>query len=204
MLSFNVTDITPQKIEQKLFVQKKENLVKWDLQERLRTIKPGQADAREYEQLCVDILKYLFSENVEFFDEQKKSNNRLYRFDFCGKIRTINTSEFFDTVQKFFGTKYLIFEFKNYEKAISQKEIYTTEKYLYEKALRKVAIIISRKGMDENAQKASRGSLRELGKLIIGLSDEDVNKLIDMKDNDEDPSDYLQVLLDNMLIDLEK
>ena len=59
MLSFNVTDITPQKIEQKLFVQKKENLVKWDLQERLRTIKPGQADAREYEQLCVDILKYL-------------------------------------------------------------------------------------------------------------------------------------------------
>ena len=58
--------------------------------------------------------------------------------------------------------------------------------------------------MDENAQKASRGSLRELGKLIIGLSDEDVNKLIDMKDNDEDPSDYLQVLLDNMLIDLEK
>lgn len=204
MLSFNVTDITPQKIEQKLFVQKKESLVKWDLQERLRTIKPGQADAREYEQLCVDILKYLFSENVEFFDEQKKSNNRLYRFDFCGKIRTINTSEFFDTVQKFFGTKYLIFEFKNYEKAISQKEIYTTEKYLYEKALRKVAIIISRKGMDENAQKASRGSLRELGKLIIGLSDEDVNKLIDMKDNDEDPSDYLQVLLDNMLIDLEK
>ena len=58
--------------------------------------------------------------------------------------------------------------------------------------------------MDENAQKASRGSLRELGKLIIGLSDEDVNKLIDMKDNDENPSDYLQVLLDNMLIDLEK
>lgn len=58
--------------------------------------------------------------------------------------------------------------------------------------------------MDENAQKASRGSLREMGKVIIVLSDEDVNKLIDMKDNDENPSDYLQVLLDNMLIDLEK
>ena len=58
--------------------------------------------------------------------------------------------------------------------------------------------------MDENAQKASRGSLRELGKLIICLSDEEVNKLIDMKNNDENPADYLEVLLDNMLMDLEK
>lgn len=204
MLSFNVTGITPRKIEQELFGQKKEKVVKGDLQERLRTNKPGQEDARAYELLCVDILKYLFSENIEFFDEQTKSNDGLYRFDFCGKIRSNNTSEFFDTVQRFFCTKYIIFEFKNYEKVISQKEIYTTEKYLYEKALRKVAIIISRRGMDENAQKASRGSLRELGKLIICLSDEEVNKLIDMKNNDEDPADYLEVLLDNMLMDLEK
>ena len=87
---------------------------------------------------------------------------------------------------------------------ITQKEIYTTEKYLYEKALRKVAIIISRKGSDESAKKAARGSLRELGKLIVCLSDEDVNKLIDMKNNKEEPADYLEALLDDMLMDLEK
>lgn len=75
---------------------------------------------------------------------------------------------------------------------------------MYEKALRKVAIIISRKGSDESAKKATRGSLRELGKLIICLSDEDVNKLIDMKINKEDPADYLEALLDDMLMDLEK
>ena len=102
MLSFNVTGITPRKIEQELFGQKKEKVVKGDLQERLRTNKPGQEDARAYELLCVDILKYLFSENIEFFDEQTKSNDGLYRFDFCGKIRSNNTSEFFDTVQSFF------------------------------------------------------------------------------------------------------
>lgn len=53
-------------------------------------------------------------------------------------------------------------------------------------------------------KKATRGSLRELGKLIICLSDEDVNKLIDMKINKEDPADYLEALLDDMLMDLEK
>ena len=78
------------------------------------------------------------------------------------------------------------------------------EKYLYEKALRKVAIIISRKGSDERAKKATRGSLCELRKLIICLSNEDANKLIDMKINKEDPADYLEALLDDMLMDLEK
>ena len=82
--------------------------------------------------------------------------------------------------------------------------MYTTEKYLYEKALRKVAIIVSRKGADINAKKAARGSLRESGKLIICLSDENINKLINMKNNKEDPGDYLEGLLDDMLMDLEK
>ena len=70
--------------------------------------------------------------------------------------------------------------------------------------MRKVAIIVSRKGADANAKKAIRGSLRESGKLIICLSDENINKLIDMKNNKEAPGDYLEVLIDDMLMDLEK
>lgn len=101
-------------------------------------------------------------------------------------------------------TDNLLFEFKNYTHEITQKEIYTTEKYLYEKALRKVAVIVSRKGPDENANKAARGSLREAGKLIICLSDENINKLIDIKNNSGDPGDFLEALLDDMLMDLEK
>ena len=46
--------------------------------------------------------------------------------------------------------------------------------------------------------------MRESGKLIICLSDENINKLIDMKNNKEAPGDYLEVLLDEMLLDLEK
>lgn len=46
--------------------------------------------------------------------------------------------------------------------------------------------------------------MRESGKLIICLSDEIINKLIDMKNNKEDPGDYLEALLDDMLMDLEK
>jgi len=203
LLSFGVSAIVPQKPEWYIFEQNLHAETNIDLQEKLRKIQAGD-DAQKYEKLCEEIMRYLFSENLEFFNPQRTSNDGLYRFDYCAKIKYGNTNEFFDTIKNFFQTKYIVFEFKNYTDEITQKEVYTTEKYLYEKALRKVAIIVSRKGADANAKKAIRGSLRESGKLIICLSDENINKLIDMKNNKEAPGDYLEVLLDDMLMDLEK
>ena len=55
---------------------------------------------------------------------------------------------------------------------------------------RNVAFIISRKGFDSNAQKASLGCLKESGKLIISLDDDDLIKMIYMKENGEEPSDH--------------
>lgn len=115
------------------------------------------------------------------------------------------TQDFFDTICKYFSTKYIVFEFKNYEKPITQREIYTIEKYLYEKALRKVAIIISRKGADKHAKMAARGSLRESGKLIICLSDEDLKAMLQIKkEGEKTTGGYLEDILDDMLMRLEK
>lgn len=91
-------------------------------------------------------------------------------------------------------------------KKITQKEIYTTEKYLYSKALRSVAIIISRNGANKNAILATKGCLRENGKLIICLSDEDLEKLIKLKNEDGERSTavFLGERLDDLLITLDK
>ena len=107
-------------------------------------------------------------------------------------------------MEDYFNSKYVVFEFKNYSKKITQKEIYTTEKYLYAKALRSVAIIITAKGFDENAMWATKGCLRENGKLIILLTSEDLIKMAEYKISQEDPSTYLLSKLDNLLIELEK
>lgn len=204
LLSYTISDIKPQSPEPNIFEQKFSGRYNADLQERLRKIRHGKEEARKYEKLCGEIIRYIFSDDLEFFEEQKESNDELYRFDYCGKIKHGKLNEFFNTIQNFFNTKYIIFEFKNYSSEITQKEIYTTEKYLYEKALRKVAVIISRKGADANAHKAIRGCLRENGKLIICLSDEDINNLIDIKSTSGVPGDMLEAMLDDMLMDLEK
>lgn len=158
----------------------------------------------EYEKLCTKILKELFMDDLAVWKEQKKSNDDLYRFDLICKIKDDKVSPFWRFLEDFFNTKYIIFEFKNYKDAITQKEIYTTEKYLYAKALRGVAIILSCNGADKNADKAIKGVLRENGKLIISISNEDAIHMLEAKRNDEEPSDYLYTMLDNMLMELEK
>ena len=109
------------------------------------------------------------------------------------------------TDAQFLRNMHIVFEFKNYEDKITQKEIYTTEKYLYAKALRSVAIIVSRKGADENALAAAKGCLRESGKLILCLSDEDLKELLRIKEKDEQPTaEFFEAMLDDLLIHLEK
>ena len=173
--------------------------------QQLENLPPGTAHFREYENLCVSILKYTLGEYLSLWEQQSVTEHGLYRFDMCCKIKNGVTQDFFDTISRYFQTKYIVFEFKNNGSEITQQEIYTTEKYLYEKALRKVAIIVSRKGANENALAAARGSLRESNKLIICLSDDDLVKMLKRKEEGEKTTgEYLENILDQMMIRLEK
>lgn len=158
----------------------------------------------EYEKFCTKVLKTLFSNDLTLWKEQQKSNDDLYRFDLICKIKDDVTSAFWKFIEEFFRSKYIIFEFKNYKNVITQKEIYTTEKYLYAKALRCVAIIVSCNGSDENARKAIKGTLRENGKLILNLSNKDIANMLEYELDGNLASEYLYNVLDEMLIELEK
>lgn len=161
-------------------------------------------NADKFEELCTEILKVLFSDDLALWKAQEKSNRDLYRFDLVCRIKDNITTGFWNLLENRFNSKYIVFEYKNYSKKITQKEIYTTEKYLYLKALRSVAFIISRKGANSNAEIAMRGCLRENGKLIISLTIDDLIEMLNKKSKGFDPSGYLYDILDNMLLDLEK
>ena len=98
----------------------------------------------------------------------------------------------------------MIFEFKNYSRTVTQHEIYTTERYLYSKALRSVGIIVTPNGYDENALWVAKGCLRENGKLILLLTNTDLLNMIRKKIDEENPSEYLLEKLDELLLKLEK
>jgi hypothetical protein len=149
-------------------------------------------------------LKNAFSDDLALWREQQKTNKDLYRFDLLCRIKDGNQKTFWSVLERYFNSKYVIFEFKNYSEKTTQKEIYTTERYLYAKVLRSVAIIVSANGYEENAYWAAKGSLRENGKLIMLFDTKDLIAMNKMKIEQEDPANFLLKILDDLLLNLEK
>lgn len=178
------------------------SLSEW--QKKFFNLPCGKRNFAKYERYCISALKEMFSNDLSNWQEQYKSNDDLYRFDLICKTKSNTKEEFFWTINNYFNTRYIIFEFKNYSEKITQKEIFTTEKYLYNKALRNVAIIISRNGIDENGLKAIKGSIREQGKVIISLTDNDILNMLEKHYNGENPAIVLSEKLDELLMELEK
>lgn len=163
-----------------------------------------ETSSGDYEKLCTQTLRRLFADDLTLWNEQAKSNGDLYRFDLICKVKRDNHKDFWEMAERYFDSKYIIFEFKNYSKLVTQKEVYTTLRYLYATALRRVAIIVSPNGIDEHADKAIRGALRDEGKLILTLTNGELIRLLEMKMTGKDPADFLSDKLDELLIDLEK
>ena len=176
-----------------------QNLIK-----ELELCQPGREFFTKYEDVCYRLLKNIFAEDLTLWKKQERSNKDLFRFDLFCRIKDGVQKTFWSILERYFNSKYVIFEFKNYKEPITQKEIFTTEKYLYAKALRSVAIIFAANSYDTNAYWAAKGCLRENGKLIILFNTDDLIRMGRMRLSSEDPADYLQEKLEHLLLDLEK
>jgi hypothetical protein len=110
----------------------------------LRALPKGRPAWGKYEKLCDRILRYLFSTGLHGWHKQQRTDDGLNRFDYVCRIRP--AAEFWRFLVDNLNSRYLLFEFKNYTRQINQGQILTTEKYLLEKGLRRVGIILSRSG----------------------------------------------------------
>ena len=176
-----------------------------DLCKELLAIKAGSEESSLYEKKCIEILKYLFDNKtaLDLWAVQNSSDDGLNRFDLLCRIISYRDN-FWEELSKDFHTRYIVFEFKNYSEKIKQGQIFTTEKYLFLTALRSVSFIIAREGADNNAIKAAKGALKESGKLIVVLDNNDICKMLNFKDNGDEPAIILRQVIDDMLIKLNR
>jgi hypothetical protein len=151
-------------------------------------------DGALFERVCIDAIKGVFANDFNRWSEpQHRIEDGHHRLDLLGHINSRN--DFWTGIRYDFRSRYVVFEFKNYNGLISQKEIYSTEKYLFAGALRMVAIMVARNGEDDGSKKARIGAVREHGKLIMLLTHEDLKKIVDDFNKGEDP---YAVLIDNL------
>lgn len=170
---------------------------------RLKSIKAGKGKAaKDFEAACEGALRYLFSDDLTGWRTQKTTSTRLHKYDLIARISSKN--DFWNSLVSDYRARYVIFEFKNYGRKITQKEIYGTEKYLLPLAMRSMAIIISRNGVNQNAHRVMAGALRESGKLILSIDIKGICDMLHKKDHGEDTILVLSEALDEMLSELER
>lgn len=151
-------------------------------------------DWQAFERACTYAIKGVFDNDFNRWTKpQHNIEDGHQRLDLMGLLNAKHN--FWKGLRYDFRSRYVIFEFKNYVDPISQKEIYSTEKYLFAGALRMVAIIIARNGENAGAKKARIGALREHGKLIMLLTQDDLIKVVnDFRTGKE----AYNVLIDNL------
>ncbi|KLT63814.1 hypothetical protein [Pedobacter sp. BMA] len=185
-----------------------------ELCEILRMVPSGRSDDddsddddaspdRQYEKACIEILRFLFDRDLALWEDQLTTDAGIHRFDLVCRIRSDHN--FWQEIVGDFNSRYVLFEFKNYVNKIKQGQIFTTEKYLFEKGYRMIAFVISKKGADKNALIAAKGAMREQGKLIVNLTDKDLCEMLALYEGRaerhkiSDPTEILREKIDEML-----
>jgi hypothetical protein len=180
----------------------RERRIETDLCAQIRSTPSGRTHAKQFETKVMEALRYIFDEDLTAWSLQKSTDTKISVYDLIARVASEH--DFWNSIVNQFRSRYIVFEFKNYSTKIKQGQIYTTEKYLFGTALRSTAIIIARNGADRNALAASRGALRENGKLIVNLNIDDLCKMLHLKDRGDDHNAILVERVDEMLMKLER
>jgi hypothetical protein len=151
-----------------------------------------------FEEVCLEALKYIFEDILDRWQKQKAVAGEANRFDAVAKIT--GDDVFSRTLIEDFSSRYVLFEFKNYSERVRPNLVHITEKYLFPKALRATAIMISPKGLHPDATSATHGALRDAGKLVLDLKVEHLCDMLEAKDNGTTPSAAMERLLDEFLL----
>lgn len=160
----------------------------------IKSLPPGKSHWREYEDLCVKVLNYLFLNPLAPPRIQCRTEDSLDIRDAVYPIRPGNLH--WDTLRNECRSRFVVAEFKNYTDPPGQREVESLQQYLYPKAMRSFGILCSRKRASEPANKQRRRAWVENEKLIVMLSDSDLIEMIQLKDSGEEPFEIIDAQLE--------
>jgi Holliday junction resolvase-like predicted endonuclease len=171
-----------------------------ELIQLLESLEPGKAFWRQYEDLCLEILNYLFIPPFRVPKVQSRSEDGLDIRDAVYPIG--NGHHFWDGVKSDCRTRFTVAEFKNHTSGPSQKEVESLQQYLFKKAMRMFGLLCARLPPTDSALKARRRSWLEFDKLIVILSDDELIDMLRIRGSDSDPTDVIDAQLDEFFLEL--
>lgn len=90
------------------------NRVSAELIDKINNCKTGKKYAEQYEDICYDVINYLFDNDFSQITDQHCTKDKMFRMDILCSIKS--TKEFWCFLTQFYHTKFVVFESKNYIK----------------------------------------------------------------------------------------
>lgn len=169
-----------------------------ELRTALEGLPCGDKGWRDCEDLCVQILNFLFVPPLGVPRLQMRSDDGLDRRDAIYKIG--HGDPIWDSIKAECRTRFLVAEFKNSCSAPTQRDVESLQQYLFAGALRSFGCLCSRKKASESAVLARRRAWSESMKLIVLLTDDDLSEMLEMKVASERPAELIDAQVDDFLM----
>jgi exonuclease SbcD len=155
---------------------------------RLDDIEPGIQQAKDHEQCVFNMLCDSLADQLSYPERESRTVDGTERRD----IVFFNTSShgFWQMVNQQHAAIHVVFECKNTEK-LEPSHVNQLVGYLG-KPLGNLGIIVSRLPPPENVYRKAMVALNRHNKVVLFLSDEDLNEMVRLKDKGIEPTEVIE------------
>lgn len=173
-----------------------------ELLEAIDSCPNGTAGWRQFEDVCIDALTFLFVPPLEEPRIQARSYSGIDRRDAIFPNRNTDQS-IWGQLREELRARLILFEFKNYDASeLGADEIDQVRIYL-SRPMGKLAILISSKEPHSHARLRCNQVYTQDGKVILLMSREHLKEMIYVKERGDDPGSIVMEQLESFYIQYE-
>lgn len=170
--------------------------------DKLSSCEKGREHWQKFQRIGTEILTYLFVPPLGEPIEGSRTESGLEIRDLIFQI-PYDASGFWQMIVLKYNASALIVDCKNYSEPIGKYEVLHTSQYLSEKRLGNFGIILTRCSPSVSAIKEIKRLWGEEKKMIICLDDEELKKMIQLKENNYGPEKLIDKKRFDFLASLE-
>jgi hypothetical protein len=171
-----------------------------DLRKRLKACPPGTGGWKQFENICIETLTYLFVPPLKQPKIQPRTFSGIDRRDAVFPNRNLAGDNNWGYLYQELDARLILFEFKNYDMTeIGKDETNQTRNYLT-KGMGRLGIMCCNRKPNDAAHIKRNSIFSEDEKVILFITVENLLEMIDIKDRGEDPSDFILDLIEHFYL----
>ncbi len=156
----------------------------------------GKSTWKQFEDICTEVLQYLFCPPLESPIEQARTYSSVNRRDMVFPNRNLDEGKTpaeknWHLLYRELDARMVLFEYKNYDVSeIGHEEIIQAANYLT-KPMGRLGIIVGTKLPNDSAHRQRNTIYTNERKMILFLTKENLKEMLDIKERGGEPSDLI-------------